>query len=181
MSRGGRTAFGGIGTALTVIVLLLNGYTYPKLQFILPMAAGFIIYALSFVIGKRYAAAAYLASTVLAWILCATRMPVLYYTLFFGYYPILNELSERLPGKIIAYILRIIYFNIVGAVVLSVCRLVFHTDIIPEGISGINAVWIILIGANILFVIYDLTVYFFRKQYRQIITDFVRKQIGNKK
>lgn len=181
MNRAGKTASGGIAAALAVIVLLFNGYTYPRLQFILPMAAGFIIYTLSFLVGKKYAVFAYMSSTILALILCASKVPVIYFALFFGYYPMLNELSERLPGKIPGAAARIVFFNIIAAGVLYLCRLLFRVDILKDGMYGIQTPWMIAVVLNIAFVMYDLTVYFYRKEYRRMITDFVKKQISNKK
>ena len=171
----GKTALSGIAAALSVTALMLCGYTYPRLQFILPLCAGMVIYTLSLIVGKRYALGAYIASSMLAMILCAFKAPVFYYVLFFGYYPLLKDfITEKLPGRTAAFICRIVLFNCIGAFAVFIVGAVLSVNILEIQIFGWKfPVVLAAVALNVEFVIYDLMIFLYRNK----LTDL---QIGNK-
>lgn len=115
---------------------------------------------------------------VLSFFLATDREAFLIYTLFFGYYPVLFGVMARIKSKVLAYGLKFLIFN--AAVVIEVLATIYIFGIPFETIEFLGAFTpvVLLIAANITFIIYDyalkglISAYFFR--FRKYASRFLK-------
>ncbi len=148
------TALCGMSIALTV-VLMATTTILPVLMYVLPIITGIIVLLMSLVAGKKYGIGVYAASSILLLILITDKESALTYTLFFGYYPLVKDVFERLP-KALSWLLKFVVFNIC-AVLIGVIS-VYAFDISGEEFSefGKWTVPILLAMSNLVFLLYDM-------------------------
>ena len=98
----------------------------------------------------------YAAISVLSFLLIPNKLPSIFFTLFFGFYPILKEkLEKRKP--IIRWILKELIFNVCLAAIMLIYFLLFF-----QGLSlntPISLPWIIAIAVIFcegIFILYDI-------------------------
>ena len=75
---------------------------------------------------------------------------VLPYILLFGHYGIGKYFIEKIPDKVIAYLLKLLYFNAAMAGIYFLAYSVFISGILAE-----LPLWALIVGAQVVFVIYD--------------------------
>lgn len=152
MSR--RIAFGGILTALCVVLIYLAAY----------MPTGKLgLYALSSVtiaiavveLDIRLGALVYAGSALLIFLLTGNINALLLFTLFFGSYPLLKYYIERQRNAAVEMLLKFAAFNLLALLGFFIFKLLF-------GISPINlasySIWILvgfIVAGQFIFLIYD--------------------------
>ena len=93
----------------------------------------------------------YAAISVLSLLIIPSKLPVVFFALFFGFYPILKEMLERKP-KVIRWVLKEIIFNVSLAAMFGAYFWLFF-----EG--NIQVPWMIAVAvilSEIIFIIYDI-------------------------
>lgn len=107
MSKSTTVAFSAAGAALAVVFYLIAGFTG---QFVLTLgtAASVAITAPLMLKGIKTGVLAYVASTILLAILVPYQ--AFLYAIFFGIYPFLNFLINKIKSKVLIYALKGIYF-----------------------------------------------------------------------
>lgn len=96
------------------------------------------------------------AISILSLLLIPNRLPAIFFTLFFGFYPILKELLER-QKKIICWILKEIIFNVCLAIILVLYFLIFFQNTafaIPIPTNWLIIIVIVLCEG--VFILYDI-------------------------
>ncbi len=111
MSQSAKTAIGGMTAALSVVLMLptvIGLWTYA-----LPAFAGILIMFTIIELDKKWAAGIFIAVSILSLVLLPNKEAAVFYTCFFGHYPIFKALIEgkRMP-RIAEYILKTVIFNI---------------------------------------------------------------------
>lgn len=152
-----KVALGGVVAALSLVLMFLCS-VIPFGTFAFPTFAGILLILLVINLGYGYAAAVYFVTAVLSFLLVTDKEAVLYYTAFLGFYPIVKSLIERIPSKVVQYIVKFALFNIciiaafyIGLLVLSIPKESFT-------LFGVYLPWLFLIFGNIFFILYDLCV-----------------------
>ena len=97
----------------------------------------------------------YAATSVLSFILLMHNpLPAIFFSLFFGFYPILKGKLERKP-KIISWVLKEIIFNVCLAIIMVIYLLIFY-----QGTSlSIPFPWLIVLAVILceaVFILYDI-------------------------
>ena len=109
----------------------------------------------------------FLVTAVLSLLLLPNKSPAVYYTFFFGFYPILKAYFERLD-KVRAWIFKEITFNVCLAVMIVLIKLLFMPSV---SIPFMMYVIAVLLCEGV-FVLYDIaltrliTFYMFRLRHR---------------
>ncbi len=152
-------AFGGIISALAVLLMFFTG-VFPFATYALPALAGLLLVVIVIDHGMKWAWCVYGAISALAILITPDREAAVMFVLFFGYYPILKSLLERVRSRVVEYVLKFALFNV--AIVVSYL-LIIHVlgipDILEEfGELGKYGVWIMLGLGNIVFILYDITI-----------------------
>ena len=96
----------------------------------------------------------YAAISILSFLLLPSKLPAIFFALFFGFYPILKGFIESKP-KVVCWLLKEIIFNVSLAVILVIYMLLFF-----QGVSfAIPTHWLIVIAValcEIVFILYDI-------------------------
>ena len=140
--------------AAFITVICLAAY-FPYLTYALPALAGAVIIVPLFEIGKKYALFTYLASLLPIFLLAENEAKLLYIC-FFGFYPILKSVYESLKSRTVEYLLKFLTFNTAVIAVYLLLSKLFFIDMSDLGAFGKYTAAILLIGANIVFVLYDI-------------------------
>lgn len=96
----------------------------------------------------------YGVTSVLALLLLPNKTPAAFYTLFFGFYPILKEKLEKLP-RVLSWVLKELVFNIAFAAMALASVLLFlgeNNTLLTQPILLV-AVFVL---AEVVFVLYDI-------------------------
>ncbi len=152
-----KVSLGGVVAALSLVLMFLTS-VIPFGTFAFPTFAGILLILLVINLGYRWAFAVYFITAVLSFLLLADKEAALYYAAFLGFYPIIKSVIERIPSKVVQYIVKLALFNVciiaaffVGMTLLSIPKESFT-------LFGVYLPWVFLIIGNIAFVIYDLCV-----------------------
>ena len=143
----------GLLVALAVVVMLV-AYV-PYLTFTLPVIAGAILSLVYFEIDAKWALGSYAAASVLALLLCEKEASMMFVA-FFGYYPVLKAYIERIPNRILEYIVKFLLFNIATVAAYSVIIYVFGIPMEGLGDFGKYTLYILLASFNLMFLVYDM-------------------------
>ena len=161
MSKSGKTAMGGMITALSVVILMPTALEI--FVSALPAFAGMLVMFSVIELDKKWAFGIYAAVSVLSLMLVPNKEAAVLYTAFFGYYPILKAVFESKLSKIPEYILKFAVFNIaiIGAyaVLIKVLGMPFDELMGIEGETGFVARYmfpIMLVLGNITFAVFDV-------------------------
>jgi len=153
MKKSRRTALGGVITALCCALMYMS-HLIPVGSYAFPAIAGGLIVMIVIEINRAWAAGVYVAAALLS----AFALPdaALAFALFFGYYPILKELYERLGNRTLSRILKGVTFNAALALLYVVSRFLFGLNLEYHTILG-DWIWaVIILAANGMFVLYDI-------------------------
>ncbi|OON98172.1 MAG: hypothetical protein ATN36_01425 [Epulopiscium sp. Nele67-Bin005] len=105
-------ALGGILTALSVVILYIS-YILPTSQLTMFALATFVV-ILGYIRGSlKTATLIYLSTSLLCFLLIPLQVTIVY-VLFFGNYGIVKSFIESQNKYLLEYILKLIYFNVVG-------------------------------------------------------------------
>lgn len=148
------------------VIFLGIGALLEVLDISMAVIASFCVIIAVIECGKATPWTVYAAISVLSLLLIPNKLPAIFFTLFFGFYPIIKEKLER-KNKIISWILKEIIFNICLALIMLLYIFLFFES---TGIS-IPMPWLIVaavILCKFVFVMYDIAL-------TRIITFYVIK------
>ncbi len=159
-----RITLSGILLAFTVISVFLAA-TLPTSKLSLYALSSLFMAVIIIEFGTKAGWAFYLASALLS-LLLVPRLEVIPFIVFFGVYGLIKLYIERFRGRVIEYILKLIYFNIC-----LVLGLFFLKEIILGGINLMAPVYIIAAVLELVFLLYDyiytLFIRFYGSQLKQ--------------
>ena len=160
-------AYCGIMVAFSIIIMLAA--LIPSMTYVLPAFSGLCIWTISEQINRKWAFLSYAASAALCFVLIPEIEADLYYAFFFGYYPLIKELTEKIRPKILAFLSKLGIFNLAVVIAFWILSHIMNLEQILEGLEAFgNAAIFVLWGmANIAFLFYDFAsgnlFYAFRK------------------
>ncbi len=163
------TALCGLLTALSV-VLMLPTFFIPIFTYVAPLFSGLVISVTQNVAGKKWGFGVYFAVGAISLILLSDKEAALTYIAFFGYYPLIKEPLERLK-KPVAIFFKYLIFNAATVLSALVAIYVFTVPIEDYQSFGKLSVPILLLMANIVFVLYDLLL----KRYKPLLDALMPK------
>ena len=125
----GRMGFMAVASLFTVAVIIQSGYI-----------AGAAVFAVS---------------TILGMLMLPDKSPLAFYGIFFGYYPIVKSLAEKVKSIAVSWGIKIAVFNAALTVIFVFLKdllMLRFFDKLAENILGI----VIYIVFNIVFIVYDI-------------------------
>lgn len=153
MKNAKRTALSGVLSALSVVLLYLGAVVW-LFSYVSPLLCSFIIWFLLQTAGKRSALLSYVAVSILALVLTPDKETGLIYAMFFGYYPIIKAPIEKIKLKFLCVLTKFALFNV--TMVLAQLALIYVFGIPFDNTLGRWGVVLLLVCANIVFLIYEL-------------------------
>ena len=151
-----KIALGGMIAALSVVIMLIT-YLSPFLVYTAPPFAGLLLICVLEEIDRKWAFGVYVAISLLSLFLIADKEAAVFYTMFFGYYPVLRSaLEKKLKKKLPVFFIGLLVFNLSAAGAIAVCAFVFHVDYSEFSEYGriLTALFILLM--NLCFFFYDV-------------------------
>ncbi|MEE1018353.1 MAG: hypothetical protein UH824_02595 [Acutalibacteraceae bacterium] len=168
-------ALSGIIAALSVVVMLVA--YFPYFTYAMPAIAGCFLIVLVFESGKKSAFTVFAAVSLLSFFICE-KEAALSYIFFFGYYPIVKALLERINLRPLEYVAKFALFNVAFAAILLLGTFVFGIDAGEMGDFGKYTVLVLLAAGNLMFICYDFCltklVSLYLRKYRAKIAKMLR-------
>lgn len=152
MKRTKKVAFCGVMTALACAIMLVS--YFPYLTYAVPIVAGLMTAVVVTEVSKAYALGAYFASAIIVLFFAEPEAKLLY-VMFFGYYPLLKIIIEKLNKRFFEDVLKFACFN---AAILSVYLLfsgIAGIDMSDMNTFGKYTGVIFLAAGNVVFFMYD--------------------------
>lgn len=149
-------AFCGIISALGVIVMYLS--LIPSLAYAVPAVAGLLIWTISEQINIKWACLSFITVSVLSFMLVPEIEANLFLVMFFGYYPTLRALLDKIKIKPVGYILRLVIFNVAVVGAYNIMVAITSSEEMLEGLEafGQYAIFILWGIGNVAFILFDL-------------------------
>lgn len=155
MKRNGKTFSLALGALLGALglILLYGSSLVPSGQWALAALAGIVNALAVITLGLKGGFTVYVCVGILGLVLVPSKWNVLLYLLFFGLYPMVKSLLERLKNKTWSWAGKFLFFDLV------LCLLVFGFGTLflpwlPELLR--ERTWAVLLAGNVVFLVYDL-------------------------
>ncbi len=151
-----QVAIGGVAAGLCLLLMFMTGMI-PFATYALPAVAGIVLIAVVAEMGWRTALVVYAAVSLLSLGIVPDREAALLFIFFFGYYPVIKGLLERLPTKVLQLLIKFLIFNI--TMIFSYLVIIYVLgipDILESfGDFGRYSALVILGMGNVVFAVYD--------------------------
>lgn len=153
MKRIGKITLGGLLCALASVAMLLT--VFQATVYALPALAGVILLPMALENGTKWGLTTFAVTALIALLLVPQWEAKLLFIGFFGYYPILKPLLERLPKRWLQLGAKLLLFN--GAMIGIYALLfgLFHMDAAEFELFGVNFIWGFLALGNVIFFVFD--------------------------
>lgn len=157
MKKSYKVALGGLIMALSVIIMALTT-VIPVASFAFPAVAGVILVILSLETSKKWAFLVYIGVSLLSIFLSSDHTAIISYIVFFGYYPILKEVIEKLRKSVLEWIIKYAVFNaaIIIGVLITFALFGLEYLMAEYGQFGIIGIAAFYLGVNGVFAVYDI-------------------------
>ena len=147
------TTISGMVSALSVVIMLLTNIM-PSMMYVIPIITGAIVFAVNEIIGKKWALGVFFVTSFISFILLTDKETALNYTLFFGFYPLLKPVCEKLP-KVLSWVIKLIVFNVAITAIGLIVTFVFKLPFLDEDL-GKFTIPLFAVLFNLVFVMYDI-------------------------
>lgn len=154
MKKAKITAVCGMMAALSVVLMFITTFV-SVFVYVLPVVTGLVVFFVSEFADKKWAAGVFFTTAFLSMILLTDKEAGLTYTLFFGYYPLIKNLIEKLP-KILSWVVKIVIFNLAAVCIGVLGVVVFGISAEEYKEFGAFTIPILLGLANVAFILYDI-------------------------
>lgn len=148
------TAVCGLMTALSVVLMMLTTLI-PVFMYVIPIVTGLLVLFVAEVSDKKWGVGVYFATSLLSLLLITDKEAALTYALFFGYYPLIKDVMEKLP-KALSWVLKYLLFNVAAVSIGVISFYVFGVSGEEYNEFGKYTIPILLVMANLAFVLYDI-------------------------
>lgn len=148
-------------SALSVVIMLLTN-VMPSMMYVIPIITGGIVFAVNEIIGKKWALGVFFVTSFISFILLTDKESALNYTLFFGYYPLLKPVYEKLP-KVFSWVVKFITFNVAIVAIGLIVTFIFKLPFLDEDL-GKFTIPLFTVLFNLVFVMYDVMFTVFKKR-----------------
>lgn len=152
-----KLAFSSIIAALSVALLFLTS-VIPVGTYAAPCIVGMLLCFVVIEAGYPAAFSVYAVVSVLSFLLSGDKEAVLYYAAFFGLYPILKGLVERIGKVWLQYIVKYCIFNVLMVIAFYISISVLMIPKESFEVFGVYLPWAFLLAGNLIFILYDLSV-----------------------
>lgn len=166
------TTISGMVSALSVVIMLLTNIM-PSMMYVIPIITGAIVFAVNEIIGKKWALGVFFVTSFISFVLLTDKEAALNYTLFFGYYPLLKPLYEKLP-KVLSWGVKVLTFNIALTAIGLIVTFIFKLPFLDEDM-GKFTIPIFAVLFNIVFIMYDIMFTVFKTRLTPLFTKLKNK------
>ena len=159
-------------SALSVVIMLLTNIM-PSMMYVIPIITGAIVFAVDEIIGKKWALGVFFVTSLISFVLLADKEVALNYTFFFGYYPLLKPIYERLP-KVLSWIVKLVGFNIAITAIGLIVTFIFKLPFLDEDLGKFTIPAFVILF-NLVFVMYDIMFTVFKSRLNSLFNKLKNK------
>lgn len=141
--------------ALSAVIMLVS--YFPYLTYAVPAVAGLFIMIVVIEIDCKWAFFSFVAASVLAFLFAETESKLMFIG-FFGFYPILKCLIERINKPFFEWLIKFFVFNVCIITVYKLVSRIFLVSFDDFSTLKQYGEIILLVVANIVFAVYDIAV-----------------------
>lgn len=155
LNKASKIALCGVCGSLSIVIMMISSVV-PIASIALPAISGCVLIPVVAFASVKYAYMVYAVVSVLSFLLVADREAVLIYVLFFGYYPALFATLSKIQNSVISWFVKLIIFNAAAVLDYFIVTAIF---MIPQDLPdffGRYALLILLVFANVVFILYDI-------------------------
>lgn len=149
-----KMAFSSIIAAFSVVLMMMTGMI-PVASLAIPAIAGCLLIPVVIEAGLKWAFGAYAVSAVLCFFLTPDREAAIFYSLFFGYYPVLFAILGRIKKRWLQMLAKLMVFNAAMAAELLIATYILGLPVEQIGFLGKYTIAAFMVLLNVVFVIYD--------------------------
>lgn len=151
-----KVSLGGIVAALCLVMMFLTA-VFPPLNMTLPLFAGMLISMVAIEISSSWAFVTYVVVAILSFFITPDKEAAIFFTLLFGYYPVLKEYTDKMKSKLLSLVIKLVIYNAAMIAIYYMTIYVLGTiDIFEEfGFLGSFMIPILLVIINVIFFLYD--------------------------
>ena len=162
-------AFCGIVSALAVIVMFLS--LIPSFAYAVPALAGMVIWTVSEHLKSKWAYLCYAAVGLISFMLIPEIEANLFYICFFGYYPTLCIVLEKIQNKLLCFLVKLAIFNASVIIAYNITVFVLSAEEMLEGLEGFGEYAVLVFWGigNAAFIIYDFAMKTIKQAYIKVI------------
>ena len=150
-----KITFSAILSALCVVIML--GSYFPYFTYAVPAVTGLLIMVILIELGAKWAFFSYLTTAFLVFLFAETESKILF-IMFFGFYPILKSVIEKIGKLFFEWIFKFLVFNSAVLSAYFILAKLFMMPIEDLGNFQKYGIAILLIMANLVFVLYDIVI-----------------------
>lgn len=153
-----KVSLGGIVSALCLVLMFLTA-VFPPLNITLPLFAGMLMTVVAIEVSPSWAWVTYATVAILSFFITPDKEAAIFFTIFFGFYPILKDTLEKIKSKILKWLLKFVVFNIAIVIIYQLTvKLLGTVDLIEEfGFMKQFMLPGLIIMFNGIFILYDIT------------------------
>ncbi len=153
-----KVSLGGIVSALCLVLMFLTA-VFPPLNITLPLFAGMLMTVVAIEVSPSWAWVTYATVAILSFFITPDKEAAIFFTVFFGFYPILKDTLEKIRYKILKWLLKFVVFNIAIVIIYQLTvKLLGTVDLIEEfGFMKQFMLPGLIIMFNGIFILYDIT------------------------
>ncbi len=153
-----KVSLGGIVSALCLVLMFLTA-VFPPLNITLPLFAGMLMTVVAIEVSPSWAWVTYATVAILSFFITPDKEAAIFFTFFFGFYPILKDTLEKIKSKILKWLLKFVVFNIAIVIIYQLTvKLLGTVDLIEEfGFMKQFMLPGLIIMFNGIFILYDIT------------------------
>ena len=152
-----KVSVGGAVAALGLVLMFLTSLV-PVGTYAFPAFAGMLLVIIVIEIGYPFAFAVFAATALLSFLIVTDKEAALLYTLFFGYYPVIKALIERIKSRVVQYIIKYAVFNVTMVAAFSLAIFVLSVPRESFVVFGVYLPWVFLLAGNVFFLLYDVCI-----------------------
>lgn len=152
-----KIAIGGVISAVSLALMMFTGI-FPFGTYAFPVLSGTFLISIFLEFGFGWSMLVYAVISIMSILFVSDKEAALFFTLFFGYYPVVKSYIERLKSKVVQYIIKFAIFN---AACVSVYFLMLFVFSLPKDafeVFGVNIPLIFLLAGNLIFILYDFAI-----------------------
>ena len=150
-----KVVFCGLMAAVATVIMLVA--YFPYLTYAVPAVASLAIMVCLIELGVKWSFMAYLASILPIFLFCENESKLLY-IVFFGFYPVIKVLIERIPSRAIEWVIKLVVFNAIIVSTYFVFSNLLGVRIDEISFVGGYTIAVLLFLGNIVFVLYDICI-----------------------
>lgn len=158
--------------ALGTAFMLLS--YFPYFTYAVPAISGVLTLVVLIEIKGKWPLFTYIVTAVLVFLFAEPEAKFMY-ILFFGYYPLLKAVIERIRSRVVQYLLKFAVFNSAIFVIYGILSSIIGVDISEFGQYGIIGIACMLLLANVTFYLYDVVLVRVANIYMQMVHPKLKK------